>query len=416
MMLPTTCSSSVARKHRLPSVTLPSHSQISSTVRSVAMPLCRSSRRSGDLARPELARRALAARLDAQELRERTRRPRPCTSVSSYTMKPPAPMPLPTASTPSYDERDVERPVADHRIGDAGEHGLDRCARVAARRRRWSMTSRRLVPSSTSPTPACSTSPTTVHTTLPGVCSVPIDRNQSAPADEDVRDVGERLDVVDEGRVRAVPPGPAPPPVRPRSTPAAARSRTGRAGTAGASGERLVALDHLEQRLLLAEEVLLGTGDDDELAVAADARVLHLDDGTRDELPLLLEARLERDERLLGVDHERGDEQPFDDLVRVGAQQGAVLERPRLALGAVARPRTGATPAATRTLVHLVPVGNPAPPRPRSPARLTSAMVASGPSSMARLQAEPADVGGEVLVDRTDGAFGQQVAIGHALP
>ncbi len=40
-------------------------------------------------------------------------------------------------------------------------------------------------------------------------------------------------------------------------------------------------------------------------------------------------------------------------------------------------------PRASRTVRHLRPVGKPPPPRPRSPARSSSAMVASGPSSRA---------------------------------
>ena len=40
--------------------------------------------------------------------------------------------------------------------------------------------------------------------------------------------------------------------------------------------------------------------------------------------------------------------------------------------------------AVSATVFHLIPVGNPAPPRPRSPEAVTSATIASGPISIAR--------------------------------
>ena len=66
-------------------------------------------------------------------------------------------------------------------------------------------------------------------------------------------------------------------------------------------------------------------------------------------------------------DREGGDDHPLDQLVRVGPHQRPVLERGRLALGAVAHqvPRPRRPPPAM--LAHLRPVGNPAPPRPWSP-------------------------------------------------
>ena len=39
---------------------------------------------------------------------------------------------------------------------------------------------------------------------------------------------------------------------------------------------------------------------------------------------------------------------------------------------------------ACATVFHLMPVGKPAPPRPRNPELVTSEMMASGPSSSAR--------------------------------
>ena len=40
--------------------------------------------------------------------------------------------------------------------------------------------------------------------------------------------------------------------------------------------------------------------------------------------------------------------------------------------------------AVSATVFHLMPVGKPAPPRPRSPEAVTSATIASGPISIAR--------------------------------
>ena len=155
----------------------------------------------------------------------------------------------------------------------------------------------------------------------------------SGSSSEDVRHVGQRFDVVDEGRVRA----------------------TARAGAwcrfpsqLGSGGEQAVfvgweparqrrlALDHFEHRLFLTEEVLVGSGDDRHLAVGADPFRLELLHGAGDGVELALEAAFEADEDLDGSDGEGGDDDPFDELVGVGSEQGAVLERARFALGAVA--------------------------------------------------------------------------------
>ena len=85
--------------------------------------------------------------------------------------------------------------------------------------------------------------------------------------------------------------------------------------------QRRLALDDLEHRLLLAEQVLVGAGDDGDGAVGADAGGLDLLHGAGDAGDLALEAGLEADERLLGADGEGGDDQALDHLVRVGPQQ-----------------------------------------------------------------------------------------------
>ena len=102
------------------------------------------------------------------------------------------------------------------------------------------------------------------------------------------------------------------------------------------AGERRLALDHLEHRLLLTEQVLVRSGDDRHRAIGTDACRLELLHRAQHGGSLAVEAPLEADERFLGPDGEGGDDDPFDQLVRVGPHEGAVLERAGLAFGAVA--------------------------------------------------------------------------------
>ena len=154
------------------------------------------------------------------------------------------------------------------------------------------------------------------------------------PLGQDAGDVGEGLGVVDQRRGgRGLPAG---------------RGHDGAGGrhrvTAdvvdavaegrGDAGERLPAVDHLEERGLLAVEVLGRTLDDDEIAVRP-AGVLHLGQGGTEPFELGLERRLEGEDDPLGVDRLGGDEGPFDDPVGVAAQQHPVLEGSRLTLGGV---------------------------------------------------------------------------------
>src|SRR5581483_8394696 len=113
----------------------------------------------------------------------------------------------------------------------------------------------------------------------------------------------------------------------------------------GASGEEALlvgrehprqgrlALDDLEHGLLLTEQVLVGPRHDRDRALPAYAGSLKLLDGPGHSLALAPEAAFDADERRLGADREAGDDQPFDELVRVGPHQGAVFEVARLALG-----------------------------------------------------------------------------------
>jgi len=114
----------------------------------------------------------------------------------------------------------------------------------------------------------------------------------------------------------------------------------------------VVAFDDLEQRLLLAEEVLLGPGDDSDREVADQAGLFHLGHRGQDALTLGSEGRLQRDEHLTRLECQRGDRESLDDLIRIGPQDRAVLERARLAFGPVAH---GVTVTARRA-PHRAPL------------------------------------------------------------
>jgi hypothetical protein len=71
-----------------------------------------------------------------------------------------------------------------------------------------------------------------------------------------------------------------------------------------------------------------------------------------------------------------------EDLVGVGPKQQPVLEGGGLPLGGVAHRIAGPAPT-DRAARHLSPVGNPAPPRPRSPLLATSWITATGQAARA---------------------------------
>ena len=183
-----------------------------------------------------------------------------------------------------------------------------------------SMTARSGVPSSTSPTSGATTSPTTVATIVPGDSAVPIERNQSAPS---ARMCG-TFDSVSTlfTSVGFGPPLRGPAVASPTPSQPAVPCEQAVLVRREPARQRRLALDHLEHRLLLAEQVLVGAGDDGDLCSrcrcpavwnSCTARVTACD--------LALEARLEADERLVGADREGGDDHALDELVRVGAQQ-----------------------------------------------------------------------------------------------
>ena len=151
---------------------------------------------------------------------------------------------------------------------------------------------------------------------------------------QDVGDAGQGLDVVDQRRVHVV--GRLGVLLR-RRRPAGGRPRGEEAVQVrrGPTGQRLLALDDLQQGGLLPHQVVVGPGGDLELDPRRQPLGLHLLDGLLDPLDLLRERVLQPDVGLLGPDRDGGDRRPLDHLVRVGPQDGPVLEGPRLALAGV---------------------------------------------------------------------------------
>ena len=154
------------------------------------------------------------------------------------------------------------------------------------------------------------------------------------PPGEDVRHVGQRLDVVDEGRVRAAALGPGRGVASHPICGAVANRPCSYGGNQRGSG----GLPSMTSSIAFSSPNRYSSGPATMVtcAVAADAGLLHLLHGPGDGARSRVEAALEADERLDGADGEGGDHDALDDLVRVGAQQRPVLERARLALGAVA--------------------------------------------------------------------------------
>jgi hypothetical protein len=110
--------------------------------------------------------------------------------------------------------------------------------------------------------------------------------------------------------------------------------------------QRVLPLDHLEQRLLLTEEVGVGAEDQADGDVAGQAGGRHLGERRPHGVDLDGERGLEGQVRVRGAHHERGDGQPLDQLVGVVTQDRPVLERARLAFGAVGHDEPGLVAAA----------------------------------------------------------------------
>ena len=241
---------------------------------------------------------------------------------------------------------------------------------------------------------------------VPGDASVPIERNHSASPGEDVRGVGEGLDVVHEGRIG---------PRHRAAVPLVGLPAELRGGGEEAvqvrgqpSGQRIVALDDLEHRLLLTEEVLVGSRDHGDLALPADPGSLELLDRPRHRVDLPVEAPLQADERLEGTDGERRDDQALDELIGVGPQQRPVLERPGLSFRSVAdevAPFASLFGDARPLLTGREPA-SPATAEPR-PADLLDGRRRT--QLLSSSDAHPADIGRQVGVQRGDRLGREQV-------
>ena len=171
---------------------------------------------------------------------------------------------------------------------------------------------------------------------------------------DDVGDVGEGLDVVDQGRA-----------------PVEALDR----GEGGLQpGVAALALERVEQRRLLAADVGAGAAVDDQLEVVAGAEdvraqiagLIRLGDGRVEDVGLAVVLAADEDEGVPDVGGEGGDRDPLDQLVGVALHQLAVLEGARLGLVRVA----------AEVLLHLAArqeggllahreAGAAAPPQPR---------------------------------------------------
>ena len=97
----------------------------------------------------------------------------------------------------------------------------------------------------------------------------------------------------------------------------------------------MTSVDRLEQRGLLAEQVVVGTGDHAHVDPVAPSRRGDLRDGLGDAIDVACHRAAHAEDDLARADRARGNERAFDHPVRVGTQDRAVLERAGLALGRV---------------------------------------------------------------------------------
>src|SRR5690606_33202313 len=131
---------------------------------------------------------------------------------------------------------------------------------------------------------------------------------------------GHRLDVVDDGR----------------------RGVQARHGRGGGPQSRLAAttLERVKQGGLLAADVRAGTGGDDQVEVVARAvdvtpdvpGFVRLADGAAQASDHVQHLAADVDERVVGADRARGDDDTLDQHVRVGHHQRDVLAGARLGL------------------------------------------------------------------------------------
>jgi len=171
-------------------------------------------------------------------------------------------------------------------------------------------------------------------------------------------------------------------------------------------GQRVAALDHLEERLLLAVQVLVGALDDGDAEIEQEARAAQLEGRPPEGGHLGPVRRLGGEVHVAGADGEGGDGRPLHDAVRVPPHEEPILERGRLALGAVGHDVAPALAA----VAHGAPLppdreAGPAPAPEAGRRDLGDGAVGAqgdgGPEAVAA-------AGGEIRVDVGDGRVGQQ--------
>ena len=156
------------------------------------------------------------------------------------------------------------------------------------------------------------------------------------------------------------------------------------------SRERLTTLDHLEERGLLAEQVGARTENELDVEIVEPSGLAHLCHGRGEAIDLATERRLDADADLVGLHRDGSDDRALEHPVGVGAQQSAILEGSGFAFGGVDDDGDHiADGREAATVFHLVPVGKPAPPRPRKPDEHSSSMISSGGACRARRAAIP---------------------------
>jgi hypothetical protein len=144
------------------------------------------------------------------------------------------------------------------------------------------------------------------------------------------------------------------------------------------------------------------------LAVATDPGVLHLRRGVGDAGTLGCEAGLQRDVHRVGVDRERGDQDPLQQLVRVRAHQRTVLERGRLALRGIAHDE--APPGSAAYDARPLAPGREAGAATTAQSRARDLLERSFGSDLVRTsEPETTDLSGEVRIQAVDGRGRKQV-------
>src|SRR5690606_33368464 len=124
------------------------------------------------------------------------------------------------------------------------------------------------------------------------------------------------------------------------------------------------------------------------------------------------EARLQTDVGGLSADGERGDDDALDELVGVGPDERPVLERARLALGRVADDEASGAllPGDARPLAAG---GEPSPATAPEARRGDDVDRGLRPHPLRGVDPEPADVGGQPVVERADRLGRKEEGAGH---